>query len=611
MSQAAPHETWRSSAVEDDTDWRTGLAPIELNGLVSRVPAQPGNRGPTGLPPRPRTAVASDWLRCGRCRILLYHKRFARLLGVCPECGWHSPVTVDERLDQLLDVGSAKPVRSLDTVHDPLRFVDVRPYDERLAAARAATGLQDAVRVVRGTIRDQPIVVAAMDFRFLGGSLGAAAGEAVATAAEAALADEAPLLLVTASGGARMQEGALSLMQMAKTSNAIAELDEAGLFTITLVTEPTFGGVAASFATLSDVIMAEPGARMGFAGPRVIEQTIRQKLPEGFQTAEFLLKHGLVDDIRPRQDLPRTIGAMLSMASSAPQGWSAGEPDPVVTDPSRVRTRPAHEVVRLARHIDRPTTLDHIAQFADDFVELHGDRAGADCPAIVGGLASLDGLPVMVIGHQKGHRTADLVRRRFGMASPAGYRKAMRLMRLAGKVGLPVVTLVDTPGAHPGLEAEETGQAHAVAECLRTMGGLPVPVVTVITGEGGSGGALALAVADRVLICENGIYSVISPEGCAAILWKSADATADAAGALRIDARSLLSMGVVDGVVPEPDGGAHRDPGRASRMVNAAVVNALRGLRGRAPAELIRARRQRFRRFGVLDTLISTEEGMA
>jgi acyl-CoA carboxylase subunit beta len=542
-----------------------------------------------------------DWLACRRCRTLVYRKRFTRLHGVCPGCGWHGALTAAQRIDQLLDVGSAKPVDAPPTVHDPLAFVDQIPYAQRLRHSRDHTGLDDAVRVVRGAMRGHPLVVAAMDFRFLGGSLGTAAGEAITAAAETALAHELPLLLVTASGGARMQEGTLSLMQMAKTSNALSELDEAGLLTATLVTDPTFGGVAASFATLSDVIVAEPGARMGFAGRRVIEQTIRQRLPEGFQTAEFLLQHGLVDDVRPRAELVHTLSVLLEATAPARPDWGAGERDPVLRDPDLLPDRPVEQIVRLARHSDRPTTLDHLVHWVDGFVELHGDRAGADCPAIVGGVATMDGAPMVVIGHAKGHSTAELVRRNFGMPTPAGYRKALRLMRLAAKLRVPLVTLVDTPGAYPGLAAEEQGQAHVIAECLRTMGGLPVPVVSVITGEGGSGGALALAVADRVLICQNATYSVISPEGCAAILWKAPEAATTAAAALRVDARSLLRLGVVDGVIPEPDGGAHNDPAAASALVRGAVVSALRELRGVAGPALVRSRRARFRRFGVLD----------
>ncbi|WP_241564396.1 acetyl-CoA carboxylase carboxyl transferase subunit alpha [Nonomuraea polychroma] len=546
-------------------------------------------------------------MSCRRCRVLLYRKRFDRAGGVCPECGWHSPLTAGRRLATLVDRETAVPVRLPDTVHDPLSFVDLEPYAGRLAKARAQTGLDDAVQVVRGTIQDRPVVAAVMDFRFLGGSLGTAAGEAVAVAAETALADGVPLLLVTASGGARMQEGTLSLMQMAKTANGMAELDEAGLLTVSLITDPTYGGVAASFATLSDILIAEPGARMGFAGPRVIEQTIREKLPQGFQTAEFLLEHGLIDGVRPRAELPYLLGTLLSAAAPPAGDRGGAAPDVAVRDPADLAGRPVEQTVRLARELGRPTTLDHVAEWTDRFVELRGDRMGGDCPAIVGGLAVLDGLPLMVIGHQKGHTTDELIRRNFGMPTPAGYRKAMRLMRLAAKLRIPVVTLIDTPGAYPGLEAEERGQAGTIAECIRLMGSLPVPVVSVVTGEGGSGGALALGVANEVLMCENSIYSVISPEGCAAILWRSPEAAHTAAAALKVDAGSTLELGIVDGVIPEPDGGAHRDPAAASRLVRLAVTRALRDLRGRDGTELVAQRRLRYRRFGSADTSLQVK----
>ncbi|MGR6920346.1 carboxyltransferase subunit alpha [[Actinomadura] parvosata] len=544
------------------------------------------------------TMDLTDWLSCSGCGMLVYRKRFDRLSMVCPDCGKHGQLTAEQRMERLLDAGSGTPVEPGPSVHDPLAFEDLVPYTDRLDAARSRTGMDCAVRVVRGTVRGRGVVLAVMDFRYLGGSMGAAEGEAIVTAAEEALKHRLPLVVVTASGGARMQEGAFSLLQMARTSNAMAALDEAGLLTITLVTDPTYGGVAASFSTLSDVILAEPAARMGFAGPRVIEQTIRQKLPEGFQTAEFLLDHGLLDGVVPRGELPQVLESLLALGSPPDPEWGPEVTDPVIREPELLSRRPVEQVVGLARDLGRPTALDHVAAWGSEFVELRGDRAGADCPAVVGGLAELEGLPVMLIGHQKGHTTQELVRRDFGMPSPAGYRKAIRLMRLAAKLRVPVVTLVDTPGAHPGLEAERHGQAHAIAECLRVMGSLDVPVVSVITGEGGSGGALALAVADRLLLCENAIFSVISPEGCAAILWRSGEAAPAAAAALGVDAGTLLSNGIVDGVVPEPTGGAHRDPAVASELVRDAVVCALRELREQDGAALREARRRRLRWFG-------------
>ncbi|HEY2699030.1 MAG TPA: acetyl-CoA carboxylase, carboxyltransferase subunit beta [Pseudonocardiaceae bacterium] len=547
---------------------------------------------------RPATDQVS-WALCPGCGEMLYHKRLARGLQVCPECGEHHRITARQRIEQLFDEGSAEEIDISAHSTDVLGFVDTKPYPNRLAAARSQTGIDEAVVLVSGRIEGNPLIAAVMDFRFLGGSLGSAVGELITVAAELALDRRTPLLIVSASGGARMQEGAVSLMQMAKTSQALGQLDEAGILTISLITDPTYGGVAASYSTLCDVIVGEPGARLGFAGRRVIEQTIKQVLPPGFQTAEFLLDRGLIDMVKPRAELRATLAGLVGAAHPGRLDSDVDDPDPVERDQRRLpETDPWHSV-RLARDFGRPTTLDLLRIAFDDFEELHGDRlGGGDCPAIVGGVARLAGLPVMVIGHQKGATIADLSARNYGMATPGGYRKAARLMRTAAKLGLPVVTLIDTPGAYPGIEAEEQGQAIAIAENIRLMAGLPVPIVSVVTGEGGSGGALALAVADELLICSNGTYSVISPEGCASILWHDAKQAPRAAAALRVDAKQLLSLGVVDGVIGEPDGGAQADHLAMADRLRAALHGALRELSDMDSDALVDRRRARFRAFG-------------
>ncbi|MGW4464100.1 acetyl-CoA carboxylase carboxyltransferase subunit alpha [Micromonospora sp. NPDC004704] len=570
-------------------------------------------------------AVADQfWTRCRSCSSLLYRKRLRRNLDVCPECGDHQRLAAPDRIRQLVDPGTFTALPGDVAPVDPIEFVDSVPYPQRLAAARADTGLDEAVVCGEARIDGHPLVLAVMDFRFLGGSLGAVVGELITRAAERALDRGLPLLLVTASGGARMQEGVLSLMQMATVSQAIAALREAGLLTISLITDPTFGGVAASFATNTDLVVVESGARMGFAGPRVIHQTIRQPLPEGFQTAEFLLRHGQADMVVERwglrarlrpllaaahaavrradgADAPHSAGGSPSWVGPAGSGLAPGDgagSSVLIRDPDRLAEPDGWRAVQAARHLDRPTTLDYLATAFDAFTELHGDRLGADCPAIVAGLARLGDQHLVVVGHQKGHHTKDLLARNFGMPSPAGYRKAQRVMRLAVRLGLPIVTLIDTPGAYPGIEAEEQGQAAAIADSILAMTGLPVPVVAVVTGEGGSGGALALGVADRVLMLQNAVYSVISPEGCAAILWNDPTATPRAARALRVTAPDLLRLGVVDGVVPEPAHGAHTDTVAAADLLRRAVVETLTPLL-RLPAQtLVRQRRLRFRGFG-------------
>jgi acetyl-CoA carboxylase carboxyl transferase subunit alpha len=262
----------------------------------------------------------------------------------------------------------------------------------------------------------------------------------------------------------------------------------------------------------------------------------------------------------------------------------------------------AWERVQVARHPKRPHMLDYVREWCPTHVELHGDRAFGDDPALIGALATLDGQTVMLLGHQKGHDTRENLRRNFAMPRPEGYRKAVRLMRHAEKFGFPVVTLIDTPGAEPGVQSEERGQATAIATSLQAMMPLRVPTVAVVIGEGGSGGALALGVADRVLMLENAVYSVATPEASAAILWKEAAQAPRAAAMMRITAPDLLSFGIIDEVVPEPPGGAHADPSAAVTALGAAVIRHLRALRQQVArdgsAALVAARAARFRRIG-------------
>jgi acetyl-CoA carboxylase carboxyl transferase alpha subunit/acetyl-CoA carboxylase carboxyl transferase beta subunit len=573
---------------------------------------------------------APEWVHCGGCGLMLYVKRLTRNLGVCPECGHHGRLPARTRIEQLADPGSFSELGLDICGGDPLQFVDSRPYAERLRDATERTGEREGAVFGTATIEGYPVVLLAMDFRFLGGSMGSAVGEAVARAADTAAQQRCPLVLVCASGGARMQEGVLSLLQMAKTSQALALLHEAGLLSVCILTDPTFGGVTASFATLGSIVVVESGALVGFAGPRVIEQTIRAAVPPGFQTAEFLLSHGLADRVESRAALrpllaqlvrlhaPHDIGPGLNPPESDRVGadwlgWAEQPADdspqtaPALSD-GQFAPRDAWDIVQLARDIRRPTALDYLRDAFTDFVELHGDRCFRDDPAIVGGIARIGSRSMVVIGHQKGHDTRELVNHNFGMPHPEGYRKAMRLIDHAERSQLPVVTLVDTPGAYPGVEAEERGQAVAIAELIARSARLRVPVVSVVTGEGGSGGALALATGDRLLMLANTFYSVISPEGCAAILWRSATAAPDAARALSLTAADLLRLGLADAIVPEPPGGAQADPLAAAALLQAAVRTALTELCDLDVATLLAARQRRFRSVGQLPSALVPEE---
>ncbi len=554
-------------------------------------------------------AASAEWFRCPSCGGFVYHKRLKRNLGVCPECNHHFRLRIRERLDQLLDEGSFEELSGDLVAVDPLSFVDSKPYSARLAQAQAKGETQVGALHGRGTIDGLPLVVAGIDFAFIGGSMSGAVGESITQAAELALAERTPLLVISASGGARMQEGCVSLMQMAKTSQAVARLAEEGVLFISLLTDPTYGGVSASYATLGDILIAEPKAHIGFAGPTVIEQTIRQKLPDDFQTSGFLMDHGMLDLVETRENLRRTIRNLLELHRQAEAARGSDRAAVVdrlpetegrgpISDPDELPERDPWTIVQLARHIDRPRMLDLVGFVFDGFQELHGDRLFEEDAAIVAGLARLGDLTVMVIGQQKGHNTTELMEHNFGMPAPEGYRKSMRLMRYAARFGLPLVTIVDTPGAYPGIGAEERGQSIAISESILLMSRLPVPSVAVVTGEGGSGGALALATSDRVLMMENAYYSVISPEGCSTILFKDAAAAPRAAKALRITSPDLLRLGVMDAIVPEPEGGAQADPSAAGANLKAAIVSSLAELLPLDPQELVAQRYERFRKFG-------------
>ena len=590
------------------------------------------------------------WTKCPTCSTMLFNKQLDKNLRVCTNCGHHFRLSAEARIGHLLDHGTwAERDPGLQSV-DALGFVDQRPYPDRLAAAQTATGMRDAAVWGTGAIGGTDVVACVMDFGFMGGSMGAVVGEKVTRAAEHALAARVPLVVVSASGGARMQEGTLALMQLAKTLAALERLSAAGVPYISILSDPTTGGVFASFAAVGDVNVAEPDALIGFAGARVTAGTIATELPPGFQRAEFLFRHGFVDRVVARAQLHDEIASILHLlpargtySAEAPiddavpafrpfsflttiadrvgeltngdnansdEAEAAPPPAPVpavgpgidgmvptVVPPATSRDD-VWARVQLARNFRRPRTLEFIEAMADQFVELHGDRLFGDDAAVVAGLARIDGRRVAVIGQQKGADTDENIRRNFGMPHPEGYRKAMRVMELAERVGLPIITFVDVPGAHPGPESEERGIAEAIARSIGLMSRLRTPIVAVITGEGGSGGALAIAVGDVVIALENAVYSVISPEGCASILWRTSDEAATAAAAMRMSAADQHALGVVDIVVPEPGEGAHAEPAQTAERLRAIILDRLDALGALTIDALVEQRYRRYRALG-------------
>ena len=633
------------------------------------------------------------WRKCPKCKLYHDEKPVLATGGVCPTCGELYRLTSDERLDYLFDKDSFEEWNTGIPETDPLSFPD---YDAIIEKNRTKSGLEEAVRCGSALLKGRKIAVCIMESTFMMGSMGSVVGEKITRTIERATDERLPLIIFTASGGARMQEGLVSLMQMGKISAAVERHSRAGLLYISVITDPTTGGVTASFATQGDIIVSEPHALIGFAGRRVIQDTIKQTLPEGFQTAEFALEHGLIDAIVERSDLREylfkvvdihcatqdleeiaaseesdgtTAGTIRSVIRAAREaalsraesngsdsadssedssGESSGNSSSAKTHPVKqggnpfarlfgkagaalsgdesfplkraLRKRgvadapsilpmkkteagsdgednPAWQSVLLARNVHRPTAQYYIDHIVDGFIELHGDRAFADDGAIVGGIGWIDGIPVTDIAEEKGADLHQRIARNFGCPQPEGYRKSLRLMRQAEKFGRPIVCLVDTQGAFCGMEAEERGQGNAIADNLVAMSGFGVPVVCVVLGEGGSGGALALAMGNRVAMQEHAVYSVLSPEGFASILWKDRSRAAEAAAVMKMSAAEACEMGLIEEVLSEGEKPAHENPEQAVVAVHDFVTRSLEELLPMTSDELRQQRYERFRAF--------------
>lgn len=560
--------------------------------------------------------------RCNKCGKGIFTEDYKNNLYICPKCGGYLRMPAQKRIEFLTEKDSFEEWDTGLTTENPLHMIG---YPDRIKSLQEKTKLDEAVITGKARIGENEVVLMVMDGRFLMASMGEVVGEKIARGVERATKEKLPVIIFTCSGGARMQEGMTSLMQMAKTSAALKRHSDAGLLYITVLTDPTTGGVTASFAMLGDIILAEPKALIGFAGPRVIEQTIHKKLPKGFQRSEFLLKHGFIDKIVERKDMKTALEKILTMHRLTAEGVAenitknvaentgnnvgfnnsdivmaskqavALEDDTVVasktsvmqqsakentlkqdkakqwtaqiakvvktsrkqklsaTQKKRAGEKTAWERVLTSREKDRPVGEDYINGLFEEFIEFHGDRNFGDDAAICGGIAYFQGKPVTVIAQMKGKSTAENIERNFGMPEPEGYRKALRLMKQAEKFHRPIICFVDTPGAFCGMEAEERGQGEAIARNLYEMSALKTPILSVLIGEGGSGGALAMAVADEVWILENAVYSILSPEGYAAILWKDGSQAARAAKAMKLTSYDLYKAGFVEKIIPEPE----------------------------------------------------------
>jgi acyl-CoA carboxylase subunit beta len=551
----------------------------------------------------PEAELKSELTNCPACGAPTAGTAWVRY-RVCGACRYHFQLGASERIDLLADPDSFQPSNPSLVSVDPLLFTDRVSYRDRLERAQRETTLNEAVITGTARINGRECVLAVFDFGFLGGSMGSVVGEKVALALELAAERRQPFISIVASGGARMQEGMLSLVQMGKTAAAAMRLHQAGVPSITVLTNPTTGGVYASFASQGDFLFAEPGALIGFAGPRVIEQLTGQPPPEGTHTAEFLLAHGQLDAVVDRARLRGVLATLLQLFHN--RGQSDNRAAALPYRPPAAQPPSAWQEVLLARRDDRPTAGDYIRRLMPHFVELHGDRVYGDDGAVIAGIGDLAGMTVFAIGQERGHGDP---RRNGGRLRPEGFRKAARIMRLAAELRLPLVTFIDTPGAHLDYDSEARGLAGALSSCLANMSVLPVPVVSVVIGEGGSGPALAFGVADRILMQEHAVYSVIAPEGAAAIVHRDAARAQEIADALKMTAYDCQVLGVVDAVVPEPTHGAHQDPDYAALLLRGEIVSALVELRKRDGRRLVEDRWRKFRRMGEFQRLVEAAAG--
>ncbi len=503
---------------------------------------------------------------CRRCG----EPRAGEIPGYCTHCGLTERVSAREFLWWLVDGPSYVPVAEGDP--DPLRWEE---YPALRQDARDRTGQDEAVMIARGGVRGtrNEAVFVAWSFDFLGGSMGSIVGETICRAYEYAADEGLPIVLMPSTGGARMHEGMASLVQMAATTAAAATHASKRLLQIAVLCDPTTGGVFASHANLADIIVAESGATIGFAGPRVARALTGGHLPEGSHTARGALAAGLVDAVVKRPDLPAYLRALID--------WAAPyEPMPVApVNGAGAAPATAWEAIERSRSDERPRAREFLDGL-DVATELHGDRAGLDDPTIRVALAHLEGRPLIVIAMDRDRNEARI--------TPAGYRKAWRGLRLADQLGIPAVTLIDTPGADASAPSEAGGVAHHIARTFADMLRTRTTLVSVVIGEGGSGGALALAVADRFLMQENATFSVIAPEGAAAILHRDASRAPEVAEQLKPDARTLHALGVVDELIPEP-------PGEEIEAVWSVVARHLDELATRPTPARLAARRNKWR----------------
>ncbi len=514
---------------------------------------------------------------------------------LCPYCRFHYSLTARERIELLVNKGSFRETnRSIASLY-PLSFSGRGSYTNRLSQAQTRTGLTEAAITGGCTIAGSHAMMVVLDFGFMGGSMSSVVGEKVALAFESAAKREYPLVALVSGGGARIQEGVLSLMQMAKTVTAANRLRGKQVPFIVVLSNPTTGQAYASFANLADLIFAEPGSLIGLAPMKTLREASRRPLPLDAHTAEAHLDHGLLDNVVDREDLREKLSIVLDILGPQRNSRTEGKRSVKLIAAIDADTgTEAEQAMEIAKHPDRPSSLTYIRSVVEGFIELKGDRVSGDDRSIVGGLGYLNGERIVIIGQEREMCDTGGMYHTY----PEGFRKARRLIDLAARFKLPVITLIDTQGAHPGLESEEQGVGNAIATTLSRMAEVPIPIISVIIGEGGSEGALALGIADTVLMQQYAIYSPISPGQTASRLYRNSSSRRDDVQVPILTAQDCKELGIIDEVVAEPEGGAHNSPQEAAQELQLALARQFAALAKVSSKKLVKNRYKKFRNMG-------------
>ena len=545
---------------------------------------------------KPRLSVVHD--RCLYCEEPINDSHSYMTFRVCPFCRFHYTITARERIELLADRGTFKETHKYLSSVAPISFNRRGRFGELLAQDQNRTGLTEAAVTGRCKIDGEDAMLIVLDFTFMGGTMGSVVGEKVASALEAAAKGGIPAIAVVSGGGVRVQEGVLSLMQMAKTVTAANRLRDDGSPFVVVLANPSTGQAYASFANLADVILAEPKSLIGLSPLRTLREASNIPLPLDAHTAEAHVGHGLLDNVVDREALRTRVSVLLRILRGQRLEMSKQD-KALATDLLQAADGACTQVdpwdaLSAVRDAERPPASNYFRQMLDPFIELRGDRLNSDDRSIVAGVGYLAGLPVAVIGHQ---RRALVEGERYHVY-PDGLRKAQRVIALASRFGLPLLTLVDTQGADPGLEAEEQGIGNAIARTLSAMLDVPTPIVSVIIGEGGSEGALALGMADCILMQQYAVYSPISMNHNLAGAFHEPVLDREAADALMLTAHDCVELGIADRVIAEPEGGAHLDPRSAGTALQGGILKELNRLNKMSQGKLLKRRYAKFRRMG-------------